>query len=470
MDMQILPNKPDAPTHMAQALSLAPTRILEAEIGQPLLPISVFDATTNRHYRRAKCLVRLHTQPLGVVELELEAHEMSADECAQCIWQALHAQINEHLRQDGLPEVSSLTAAGLSSPTTPRCLQEREQFLTHAPFVSVIVPTHDRPEQLAACLHSLMSLCYPHYEVIVVDNAPSTNATADFIQQAYQHVPQVRYIREDHLGTSWARNCGRMAAKGEILAFADDDIVTDSYWLTELVRGFSRTNDVVCVTGLILPLELETQPQMLFEEYGGYSKGFITRIFGLLENRLNDPLYPYTAGRFGTGGSMAFTATFLQSIDGFDQALGPGTLARAGEDLSPFFQAVTRGHKLVYEPAAIAYHPHRRDYQSLRQQVYNYGMGVAAYLTKNLLDKPELLLDFITKLPYGLYFTLSPRSPKNNKKSKYYPKELTILELQGMLYGPFAYLQSRWAMRNIPERLLEAKLPITFSLKNKKPL
>jgi hypothetical protein len=235
-----------------------------------------------------------------------------------------------------------------------------------------------------------------------------------------------------------------MAAKGEIMAFTDDDVLVDSYWLVELVRGFSRADDVACVTGLILPLELETPAQFWIEEFGGFNKGFTRRVFDMAENHPKTPLYPYTAGRLGSGANMAFRATFLRSVGGFDPALGPGSPAQGGEDLTLFFQAVTLGYKLVYEPASLAYHPHYREYVGLRKQIYNYGVGLVAYLTKNLLDNPRLLFDFIPKLPYGLVFTLSTDSPKNSKKSEDYPKELTTIELKGMLYGPFAYLYSRW--------------------------
>jgi GT2 family glycosyltransferase len=289
---------------------------------------------------------------------------------------------------------------------------------------------------------------YPHYEIIVVDNAPSTTATADFIQQTYGDVPQIRYLREDHPGGSWARNCGITAAKGEILAFIDDDVVVDSYWLAELVRGFSRADDVVCVTGLILPLELETPAQFWIEQYGGFSKGFTRRVFDMSENHPKTPLYPYTAGSLGSGANMAFKAAFLHSVGGFDPALGPGSSAQGGEDLAAFFQVITQGHRLVYEPASLAYHPHHREYADLQKQIYSYGIGLAAYLMKNLLDNPRLLFDLIPRLPYGLVFTLCAGSPKNSKKSKDYPQELTIAEMKGMLHGPFAYLYSRWTMRN----------------------
>src|SRR5258708_35328844 len=81
--------------------------------------------------------------------------------------------------------------------------------------------------------------------------------------------------------------------------------------------------------------------------------------------------------------------------------------------------------------------------------MYRNGVGLTSSLTKMLLDSPRLLFDFISKLPYGLVFTLSRRSSKNGKKSPHYPKELTVLELKGMLYGPFAYLYNPWTLRNV---------------------
>lgn len=448
MQVHTLSGKPETSASAVQAAGYVPARILEIELGEPLPLVSAVDEKTGQRYQCAICLVRLHTQPLGVVESPLVEEWTSPYDYAQHIWRALGAQINEHLQQDGLPPVTWLDVAGLPSSGTPRCIKDRERFLVQAPFVSVLVPTRDRPERIQRCLQSLLALHYPRYEIIVVDNAPSTSATADFIQQTYQDVPQVRYVCEDRPGSSYARNRGMMAARGEILAFADDDVVIDRYWLVELVRAFSRADGVACVTGLVLPVELETPPQFWIEEYGGFSKGFTRRIFDMAENHPKTPLYPYTAGRFGTGASMAFTAAFLHSVGGFDPALGPGSPAQGGEDLTLFFQAVTRGYKLVYEPAALVYHPHHRDYIALQKQIYGYGVGLAAYLTRNIKHTPRLLLDLVTKLPYGLFFILSARSPKNSKKSENYPRELIMLERKGMLYGPFAYVRSRWSIRN----------------------
>jgi glycosyltransferase involved in cell wall biosynthesis/GT2 family glycosyltransferase len=463
MDRRLFSKKPEASSSAVQTAAFVPARILEIELSRPLPHVSAVNEQTGQCYQRALCLVRLHTQPLGIVELKFATNELTPDEYVPKIWQALNEQVNEHLQQDGLPPVTELTANGLPSLNVPTCIEEHEQFLTNAPFVSVIVPTHDRPEQLASCLNSLMSLRYPQYEIIVVDNAPRTHATAELVQGLSRSVPYICYVREDRQGVSWARNRGMMVARSKILAFTDDDVIVDPYWLVGLVRGFELAENVACVTGLILPMELETQAQAWFEEFGGFSKGFTRRIFDRTASHTDIPLYPYAAGQFGTGAGMAFRADFLRDIGGFDPALGTGNTPIGGEDLATFLQVLLRGYKLVYEPASLLYHPDRRDYAGLRKQIYNYGMGPTAILTKTVLENPLLLFDLITKVPYGLFFILSSRSPKNRKKSKDYPEELDRIELIGLLCGPFAYTRSRWMLHRAckPSRPVETSIVVS---------
>jgi glycosyltransferase involved in cell wall biosynthesis len=345
-------------------------------------------------------------------------------------------------------------------------LQEREEFLARAPFASIIVPTHDRPETLAACLRSLLALRYPRYEIIVVDNAPETLATATLVSEISKEAPQVCYILEKRPGVSWARNRGMMAAKGDILAFTDDDVVVDPYWLVELVRGFSRAKNVVSVTGYNMPLELETPAQFWYEAYGGMywfdehrdtSWDFNRHIYDLGKHRARTPLYPYRAGMFGCGASMSFTASFLRGIKGFDPALGGNGPSRCGQDIAVFFQVITRGYTLVYEPAALIFHLHRRDYQGLQRQIYNYGIGMTAYLTKSLLDAPYLFFDFSAKTMLAFFSFLGNRSYWTRKMPAHYPVELVKIRRKGMLYGPLAYIRSRRMMRKVEQLASAAK-------------
>lgn len=454
MHTSIQASRPPAPAPLASAL--APARILEIELSQPLSAIAACD-DQGRSYLRALCVVRLHTKLLGVVEFQFDEQGVNPTHCGRQIWKRLHGQINEHLRQDALPPIAELTPLGLPV-SAPRCVQEREEFLAHAPFVSVIVPTHDRPETLAACLRSLLALCYPRYEVIIVDNAPATQATVECIRAISQDAPQIRYLREDRPGVSWARNAGMLAARGDILAFTDDDVKVDPYWLAELIQGFGRAKNVACVTGCNLPMELETPPQFWYEVYGGAywfqedddpRWDFTRHIYDMQGNRAKVPLYPYRAGMFGGGSSMAFTASFLRSVQGFDPALGGNGPSRCGQDIAVFFQVITRGYALVYEPTALIYHLHRREYQALRKQIHNYGVGMTAYLTKSLIDAPHLLFDFLAKVVLAGVLHLGQHSAERRKMPAHYPEELVKIRRKGMLYGPLAYLQSRRLMRNI---------------------
>jgi GT2 family glycosyltransferase len=432
-----------------------PIRVLEVELSQPLPNIASFNSENGQRYRQAICLVRLYRQPLGVVELYLGENGINATDCAHLIWRALGSEINEYLLQHGLMEVAELEAAGLPGVTIPGEGPTPEPFLTNDPPVSVVVATRDRTASLATCLRSLLSLDYPTYEIVVVDNAPSSKATADFIRQEYGDSPQVRYLLEGRPGGGAARDRGLREVETPIVAFTDDDVVVDRHWLKELVKEFSVGEDVACVTGMIFPMELETQSQVWTEQYWGLCKGFTRRVFDLHQNRPKIPLYPYTAGVFGSGANMAFRTSVLRQLGGFDVALGPGTTARGGEDLAVFFQVICTGYKLVYQPAAIIYHQHRRDYDGLRKQAFGYGAGLTAYLTKSLIDRPKLLFGFASKAPYGFSYVFSSKSTKLAS----YPRELKNLERKGMIYGPFAYLRSRWQCRKLKQHLDPAEEP-----------
>ncbi|HEX5505872.1 MAG TPA: glycosyltransferase [Thermomicrobiales bacterium] len=430
----------DPPAEGAAGMSFRPVRVLQVDLAQPLPAIPAADPATGRCYGRALALARLHGAPLGLVELALGEDGLCAAAVARRIWAALGAEIAAHLRADGLPPVDGLPPAGLGDGGSPCCLAERARALAAAPLMSVVIATRDRPDQLDACLRALLAVEHPAYEVVVVDNAPRTDGTRALLDRAYAGEPRLRYAREDRPGLSWARNRGIREARGEVIAFTDDDVVVDRHWLAGLAVGFASAEDVACVTGLVLPLELETPAQVWFEEFGGFGKGCARRVFDLGAHRPADPLYPYAAGRFGSGNNMAFRAAALRALGGFDPALGAGALV-GGEDLDIFYRLIAGGQRLVYEPAALVHHAHRREYAALRRQLADG--GVAGFLTKAVLADPRRALDLARRLPRGLAYALGPRSAKNARKRPGYPRDLALAEWRGMLRGPVAYLRSR---------------------------
>jgi GT2 family glycosyltransferase len=303
----------------------------------------------------------------------------------------------------------------------------------------VVVCTRDRAERLNECLPTLLAQTYPCFEVLVVDNAPTTAKTADLLAKRYGGVARLRYVREDRPGLPWARNRGLLDARGEIVAYTDDDALADRYWLAALVSGFWAADNVACVTGLVMPAEIETPSQAWFEQFGGFSRarGFERLMFDLHTNRPREPLFPYLASRFGAGVNMAFSASALRAIGGFDPAF------LTGQDIEAFYRTIRKGYTLVYEPSAIVRHYHRRDYAGLRRQVGNYGSAFTAFLAKCVLEDPVVIARFIGALPHAARYLADPRSARNVRRRGDYPGDLANAELIGMLCGPLAYLQRR---------------------------
>jgi Glycosyl transferase family 2 len=327
------------------------------------------------------------------------------------------------------------------------------------PKISVVVPTLlGRPELLSDCLKSLSELDYPDYEVIVVDNRP---AEAPDVELA-----GVRVVREPHPGPSAARNRGLDAAHGEIVAFTDDDVVVDPGWLLAIALRLRDHAQEVCVTGPVVPREIETPAQVALEEYYG---GFGPRSFQPVSHKLRwrpdirNALRPatvdavtddgrllrsfslYATGSFGIGANMSFRTRVLRELGGFSLALGPGTPSRGGEDLNVFARLAWRGHCLGFEPGALVRHTHRRDLESLDRQIHTYGVGYTALLTSLVFEDPRHFGRIVGTASRALRLMTAGYRDKLDARNQPNPRtrELARLELRGMAIGPLMYLRSR---------------------------
>jgi GT2 family glycosyltransferase len=425
--------------------SFLPARVVEVELGEPLPPVSAVSAS-GRGYRRALSLVRLHGRPLGLVSLELGTDGLTPAAYADAIRHTLAAEVAEHLAADGLDPATEISPAGVShGDATPACVAARGRLLAHPPFISVIVATRDRAESVVHCLDSLLALDYPAFEVVVVDNAPASGATQRLVAG---RAPQIRYIREDVTGLAAAHNAGLRAARGTIAAFTDDDVTVDRCWLGEIAASFARHEEAACVTGLIVPAELDAVTQAWMGAIGRFGKGFARRVFTLGDGR-SDPLHPYGAGSFGSGANMAFRTSFLREIGGFDPAMGAGASGRGGDDLAAFFRVIAAGKVLVYEPAAVVWHHEGGDLASLRRRAFGYGAGLTAYLTSVVVEEPVRLVDLVRLAPAGLRWSGGRSSPRRAATELGYPSELIWVERRGMAYGPVGYLWGRARRRKM---------------------
>ncbi|MFE0201899.1 glycosyltransferase [Streptomyces sp. NPDC058985] len=333
------------------------------------------------------------------------------------------------------------------------------------PSASVVVATRERADQLARALDSLLAQDHPDFEIVVVDNAPVTGETRELVERKYGE--RVRYVCEPVPGLAVAHNRGLAVVRGEVVAFTDDDVVADPRWLTELTAPFAADPHLGCATGLILPARLRTPAQVLLESHGGFAKGFVPRTYDPEHPPADEPLFPFTAGRFGSGANMAFRTAVLRTVGGFDPATGAGTRARGGDDLYGFVRVLAQGQRLRYTPRALVWHHHRETWRDLETQAYGYGAGLTAYLTAILVNRPALLPALLARVPGGLAHARRLTAVRatgegesagavavavgapggHDSRTHPWPRRLARLQRRGMLYGPVGYLRARRALR-----------------------
>ena len=420
-------------------------KLIDVELSRPLPELSR-DGTS----RRVWVLVRLLTEPIGACIVDVDGDALSPARFADILWREFQQAIVKRFAAACLPAPQLLAGDGLdvTAESWP-FLQARSAVLQEPPFISVIVCTYNRPDQLKVCLGHLEQQQYPSFEVIVVDNSPGSDAVRSHV--ASLDGTRYRYVHEPRAGLSRARNTGVSTASADIVAFVDDDEEPDVFWLVSLARGFARGSKVGCVTGLIAPARLDTEAQFVFEEIGGHSKGrgFASAIFSARGPQ--SPLYPQPP--FGAGGNMAFRREALAKIGPFDNALGAGTAALGAEDTLALTLVLLSGFSIAYEPAAFVRHHHHRDFDSAARQLRGYAVGMGAFYVALVFHRPSVVWGLARLTPDAVHYLRASRLQARRPTYALQPK-LTSGRGRQMLAGPPAYL--RGVIRNASSCALRA--------------
>lgn len=328
--------------------------------------------------------------PLGYQEITFENLPITAQECKNLASQVVARTVGSHLFEygfnalppsvigiekefDKLPDLDELLA--IEHPL--ECLAQMYSLEhSHYPIesISVVVCTRDRPQQLAVCLKALQELEHPPAEIVVVDNAPTTDCTQKLVHQ----FPNIRYVLEPQPGLSIARNTGIRATTGDIIAFTDDDVEVHPHWTKSILEGFDNP-DVMVVTGLILPAELETTAQVVFHR-GTSGFQWECRNIRFDQNYFEKrKRYGTPVWQIGAGASMAIRRRVIEQVGDFDTRLGAGA-AGCSEDSEFWYRVLAAGWSCHYVPSAVVFHYHRGDLKSLQKQMFAYMRGHVAAL------------------------------------------------------------------------------------------
>ncbi|MGQ9684104.1 MAG: glycosyltransferase [Anaerolineae bacterium] len=239
-------------------------------------------------------------------------------------------------------------------------LSERTAVSAPWPEVSVIVPTYNRPQALRECLEALAAQTYPkqRLQVVVVDDGSPQAPTGAVA--AVQARLEVTLLCQDRKGPAEARNRGAEVAKGEYIAFTDDDCRPAPGWLQRLVEHLRMWAG--CVVGGHTVNALTSNP------------------YATASQMLIDYLYEYYNGnpgraRFLTSNNLAMPAATFRALGGFSRAY----VRAAAEDRDFCDHCLHAGIRMVYVPEAVVYHAHRMGLRDFWRQHFHYGRGAAIY-------------------------------------------------------------------------------------------
>ena len=236
------------------------------------------------------------------------------------------------------------------------------------PFVSIVIPTLDRLDQLAVSVDAAARQDYPKdlFEVVVVDNGPADGEERFRQQVGGDGDVDVKYVWEPRLGLHWARNAGAEAAKGEVLAYTDDDTEVEPGWIAALA-GCYQNPDVGAAGG---PINVRwTSPPPVWAHGLG--------LYGDLD--YGDEFFLLSSPRTIYGANYSVRRSALYETGGFNADLIGAVIVSDGET-GLCHKLYRAGWKLAYTPDAVVHHVQDGSgvtFASMKERFRNHGRFTA---------------------------------------------------------------------------------------------
>lgn len=408
------------------------------------------EVLSDSRHPQARCawlLVRDAGRPVGVLMMSAPSGLLVKQDIARGIDSVFGSRLAVAAEKPGQNHAADYRVSPSRDAARAHYLSMSERFFTDGPGITVAVCTRENAAGLMRCLSSLVAQQYPRFDILVVDNAPSTAGTADVVAEFRSAAVPVRYALESTPGLSWARNRAIDLASHDVVACIDDDETADQSWLAELALGFLLEPDADVVSGVMLPAELSTAAQVRFEQYGGFFKhrGFDAATFSSGTASTQSPFFPLPP--FGAGGNMAIRRDAILEVGGFDTALGAGSLSLASEDTRAITDILLSGGTVVYQPSAVTRHWHRVEHAALRRQMLGYGAGLTAFYASLVLAHPRYVVDLVRLAPLFLGEAAGAESLRSGDLPTDFPSDLRWANRRGLLEGPARYMLARMVAR-----------------------
>ncbi|MDR0880540.1 MAG: glycosyltransferase family 2 protein [Clostridioides sp.] len=276
-------------------------------------------------------------------------------------------------------------------------------------FVSLIMPTIGRAEDVDILMSGLVVQTYADFELIVLDQNDDDRLLP--IIEKYKDRLNIKYIKSDKKGLSYNRNLGLDNAVGEIIGFPDDDCEYNADTVEKVVNFFKENEDCKI-----------------------YSCRSMDR------NMVDSFLKMYDDEREITRDNVLFTAISItmffrfedKSYHRFDERLGAGAEFGSGEDVDYVLELLSRGYKGRYFGGDIIYHPEKKHVKSKAKAVrdFNYGRGFGAMCKKEVIYRRHY--KFITHISYRVIRNIG--GIVLNKNRDYH-----TASMKGRIQGFFGY-------------------------------
>jgi glycosyltransferase involved in cell wall biosynthesis len=254
-------------------------------------------------------------------------------------------------------------------------------------MLTVLMATHNGADTLGRTLDAFAKMVEPYggWKLVIVNNA-STDATDEIVRSRMATLP-IEYILEPRLGKPAALNSGLQHIAGDLVVFADDDVIPRPDWLVEWRRVADAYPGCSVFGGAIVP-EFETPPPRWLSR----TNWSLMLYSATTPDRAEGPMSGDALEVFGP--NMAVRIDVVMDGVRFDDRFMTGSIALLGDETDFVNRALERGFKACFAPSAVVRHlvnASQITWRWMLRRFYRHGRTMRAVeLKEGIVRVPEI--------------------------------------------------------------------------------